>query len=194
VTRFAVLAVAAALALTGCTSADGVAGPYGDGTDQGYVSGDGYTTFNADARAAAASWDSETDTGEPVASADFAGQVVVLNFWYAACAPCRTEAPILEALNAKYADDDVQFLGVNVRDKADSSLAFSKKFGVSYPSVLDADNGNIQFAFASTVPANATPTTLVIDRDGRVAARISGELDGQSLLNTFISDTLAEGS
>ena len=192
--RAATIALVAIFALTGCTANDGVAGAYGDGTNKGYVTGEGYTSYDADARVDGADWESTTDTGEAISSDDFAGEVVVLNFWYAACAPCRTEAPLLESLSTKYADKGVQFIGVNVRDQAESSANFAKKFGVSYPSVIDVDNGNVQFAFASSIPANATPTTLVIDKQGRVAARISGELDGTSLLDTFISDALAEDS
>jgi thiol-disulfide isomerase/thioredoxin len=192
--RVAAIALVAVFALAGCSANDGVAGAYGDGTNKGYVTGDGYTSYDVGSRLDAGTWTSVTDTGEPISSDDFTGEVLVLNFWYAACAPCRTEAPLLESLSAKYAGDGVQFVGVNVRDQAENSLNFSKEFGVNYPSVIDTDDGNVQFAFASSIPANATPTTLVIDKQGRVAARISGELDGTSLLDTFISDALAEDS
>lgn len=182
--------VALVLALAGCSSTDGVAGVATG--DANYNTGKAYTNYLEPDRADIDPWTSTTDTGETVTSDDFDGQVVVLNFWYAACAPCRTEAPVLQELSTKFADQGVQFYGVNVRDKADSAAGFTKENGVTYPSLIDADTGNIQFAYASASPVTATPTTLVIDRHGRVAARILGELDGPSLLDTFISDTLAE--
>ena len=179
------------LALAGCSSSDGVANV--DTGDANYNTGKSYTNYLSQDRSDIDTWTSETDTGDVVTSDDLVGDVVVLNFWYAACAPCRTEAPLLESLSTSYADKNVQFLGVNVRDKAEFASTFTREFGVSYPTLLDSDTGNIQFAYASASPVTATPTTLVIDRNGRVAARILGELDGTSLLSTFIDDTLAEG-
>jgi thiol-disulfide isomerase/thioredoxin len=178
------------LALAGCSASDGVASV--DTGDANYNTGKSYTNYLSQDRVDVDIWTSETDTGDVVSSDDLAGKVVVLNFWYAACAPCRTEAPVLESVAKKYADQNVQFYGVNVRDKANTAAAFMKEFDVSYPSLIDADIGTVQFAYASASPVTATPTTLVIDRSGRVAARILGELDGASLLDTFISDTLAE--
>jgi thiol-disulfide isomerase/thioredoxin len=184
------LAFIVVLALAGCSSSDGVASV--DTGDANYNTGKSYTNYLSQDRSDVDTWTSETDTGDVVTSDDLIGDVVVLNFWYAACAPCRTEAPVLESLAQKYADQGVQFYGVNVRDKADTAAGFTKEFGVSYPSLIDADTGTVQFAYASASPVTATPTTLVIDKNGRVAARILGELDGTSLLDTFISDTLAE--
>jgi len=86
----------------------------------------------------------------------------------------------------------VAFLGVNVRDQAAQSLSFAETLGVTYPSVMDADDGNLLLAFAGTVAPNAVPTTLVIDRQGRVAARFLGAIDGASSLTTIVNDTLAE--
>lgn len=131
------------------------------------------------------------DTGASGSSEDWLGGVVVVNFWYAGCAPCRAEAPDLEALNIKYQPDGVQFVGVNVRDQAGTAQAFADTFGITYPSFLDADSGDIQLAFAGEIAPNAVPTTLVLDRQGRIAARIVGRLD-KSILNTLISDAVAE--
>jgi len=187
-----VAAVTVAIALAGCSASDGIADKYGDKTDKGYLTGEGWNSYPADTRTDAVSYESETDEGAPVSSKDYLGEVVVINFWYAACVPCRVEAPILESLNTEYADQGVQVLGVNTRDSADTAKGFAEKFGVSYPSLLDVDSGNVLFAFAGVVPANATPTTLVIDKKGRVAARISGQLDGRGLLDGFIKEALAE--
>ncbi len=63
---------------------------------------------------------------------------------------------------------------------------------MTYPSVLDRDTGSVLLAFSGTVPPKATPTTLVIDKKGRVAARILGAIPDRSILDTIISSTLAE--
>ncbi|WP_411701436.1 TlpA family protein disulfide reductase [Conyzicola sp.] len=189
-------AAAAAVALTllaGCAS-DPLAEQYSAGTTKNYISGEGtISEYKVADRGEPVVFEGETDSGEPVSSADYAGQVLVLNFWYAGCPPCRVEAPELEEVNQAFAGQDVAFLGVNVRDQAAQSLSFAQTLGVTYPSVMDADDGNLLLAFAGKVAPNAVPTTLVIDREGRVAARFLGAIDGPSSLRTIINDTLAEG-
>jgi thiol-disulfide isomerase/thioredoxin len=118
----------------------------------------------------------------------------VLNFWYGDCAPCRTEAPLLESVYKEYRAKGVDFLGVNTRDTAPRAEEFDEKYGMTYPSVLDASNGNMLLAFAATKPANATPVTLILDQKGRVAARISGEIDDRTLLTGYLDQLLSEGS
>ena len=189
-------AAVVALALTGCTSQnDDLAADFGDGTTENYISGNGTVTEIApEDRTDPVAFTAETDAGETVSRSDHDGEVVVLNFWYAACPPCRLEAPELEKLNKSYADKGVEFLGVNVRDQADTSLAFARTFDVTYPSVVDANDGAVQLALAGTIAPNAVPTTIVLDKQGRIAARILGGLDGPGILDTLISDTLAETS
>jgi thiol-disulfide isomerase/thioredoxin len=196
VARGLVLAGVVALVATGCTStADDLAKQYGNGTTENYISGNGTVTEIApDDRTDPVAFTAETDAGETVSRSDHEGEVVVLNFWYAACPPCRLEAPELEKLNQAYADKGVEFLGVNVRDQADTSLAFARTFDVGYPSIVDANDGAVQLALAGTIAPNAVPTTIVLDKQGRIAARILGGLDGPSILDTLISDTLAETS
>ena len=196
VARAAALTAVVALVATGCSStADDLAQQYGNGTTENYISGNGTVTEIApDDRADPVEFTAETDAGETVSRSDHEGEVVVLNFWYAACPPCRLEAPELEKLNQAYADKGVEFLGVNVRDQADTSLAFARTFDVTYPSVVDANDGAVQLALAGTIAPNAVPTTIVLDKQGRIAARILGGLDGPSILDTLISDTLAETS
>ena len=63
---------------------------------------------------------------------------------------------------------------------------------VTYPSVIDVNDGRVKLAFAQVTPIQATPTTLVIDQEGRVAARIIGQLASASILSTLVADTLAE--
>lgn len=187
-------AVALGVVLVGCTGgSDDLARQYGDGTTENYISGDGAVTEIApDDRGEPIEFEATTDEGDVVARSDHEGEVVVLNFWYASCPPCRAEAPALEEVASSYADQGVQFLGVNVRDQADTARAFARTFDVSYPSVVDADTGTVQLALAGTIAPNSVPTTLVLDRQGRVAARILGAIDGTSILDTLVRDTLAE--
>ncbi|SMH45199.1 Thiol-disulfide isomerase or thioredoxin [Rathayibacter oskolensis] len=186
------LALAALLALTGCTEDGGLAGQYRNGDNKGYISGDGTVTEVAsDGRDDPIVFSGTDEDGATVDSADLAGRVVVVNFWYASCAPCRAEAPDLESVNAEFADQDVSFVGVNVRDQAPTAAAFAETYGISYPSIVDVDS-SVQLAFTGEVPPNAVPTTIVLDREGRVASRILGQLQEASILSTLVSDTLAE--
>ena len=177
--------------LSGCAS-DPLAEDYAT-TDQNYVSGNGSITVIASAdRGEPVSWAGTSDSGTEISSSDYTGEVVVLNFWYAACPPCRVEAPDLEALNQLFTGEGAHFVGVNVRDQADTALTFASEAGVTFPSIIDTNDGNLLLAFAGTVAPNAVPTTLVIDKQGRVAARFLGAIDGQSTLKTIIRETIAE--
>ena len=196
VTAVAMIAVVASLALAGCTANDSLANSYNSGDVTGnYVSPDGATKTIAPAdRGSSVTWSGTTDAGATVSSSDYAGKVVVLNFWYAACPPCRAEAANLEKLSATYSTQGVVFLGVNVQDTAPTALSFEKAHGVTYPSILDADEGAVKLAFTGKMSPTAVPTTLIIDAKGRVAARFSGLITSPSLVGTVITATLAESS
>jgi peroxiredoxin len=124
-------------------------------------------------------------------STALAGQVVVMNWWYVACAPCRAEAPDLAKLSEEFEDQGVQFVGVNVRDTAETALAFDRRFNITFPSVMDAQSGAVSLAFNGVVSPQAVPTTLVIDKEGRVSARILGRIDA-SILRTLIQTVVQE--
>ena len=109
---------------------------------------------------------------------------MVMNWWYAACAPCRAEAADLANLSVEF-KGDVEFIGVNVRDSAETALAFDRRFGIEYPSLMDSQSGQVSLAFTGVVSPQAVPTTIVIDRDGRVASRILGRIE-PSILRTLI--------
>jgi len=98
------------------------------------------------------------------------GKVVVLNVWASWCSPCRAEAPTLQDFSTK--NSDIQFVGILTRDNLSAAQAFVNRFKITYPSFVD---DSLIAKFRGTLPANAIPTTLVIDAKGRVAARISGE-------------------
>ena len=185
--------LAASLLLAGCTTDPGLSGEVSKGTIN-YNTDDQASFFKAGSRDAPIAFTSKTETGTPVNAKQYLGKVTVLNFWYGDCAPCRTEAPLLEGVYTTYQPKGVDFLGVNTRDAAARSLEFERKYKVTYPSVLDADNGNMLLAFAATKPANATPVTLVLDKKGRVAARISGEIVDRTLLTGYLDALLSEGS
>jgi thiol-disulfide isomerase/thioredoxin len=186
-------AAATALLLSGCTTNDSLAQQYRSGSGQNYIAGDGTVSeFTAGNRGDAVSFQGVLTDGTPVSSKDYAGEVLVVNFWYAGCPPCRVEAPDLEALSQKYKADGVGFLGVNLYDTASTAESFEKEKGVTYPSVLDRDTGSVLLAFSKTVPPKATPTTLVIDKKGRVSARILGAIPDRSILDSLISDAVAE--
>jgi peroxiredoxin len=192
----AIIVVVASLALAGCSSGDSLATTYNKTGDAGnYVSADGSTkTIAAVDRGATITFSGTTDAGDKVSSTGYAGKVVVLNFWYASCPPCRLESKDLEKLNQKYSPAGVVFLGVNVEDTAPTAQSFEKAHGVSYPSILDADEGTVRLAFHGKISPNAVPTTLIIDAKGRVAARFSGLITSTSLVGQIIEATKAEKS
>lgn len=133
-----------------------------------------------------------TTTGSTFRSSAERGKVLVVNFWYAGCPPCRTETPTLVAIAKKYANRGVQFVGVNTRDTVGDARPFLSQSKVPYPSVLDADNGRVQLAFARSrlVPPNATPSTVVIDASGRVRSSITGGVPAPDILESLIDTAL----
>lgn len=178
--------------LAGCSQSSS-AGDRVDVPEQGYVSGDGSTTILAEAdRTPAPDLRGTTLQGEPFVLADHLGEVVVLNTWASWCAPCRAEAPALEATSRELAGRGVTLVGLNTRDSAAAAQAFVRRFDISYPSVADPD-GSLQLLFHDSLPPSAIPTTVVIDQKGRVAARALGEVDRSRLLG-LVEPILAEGS
>jgi thiol-disulfide isomerase/thioredoxin len=188
--RAIAVAAAVALLLAGCSANDPLAEQYQEGSGQGYISGDGTVELPAGQRGDPVAFEGTTVEGDALSSADLAGEVVVVNFWYAGCPPCRVEAPFLASLSEEYAD--VAFVGVNTRDYADQARIFEQDNGIGYPSILDVDTAGVQLAFAGSVAPNAVPTTLVLDREGRVAARISGVIEDDGILAAMIDRVLAE--
>lgn len=190
--RVAATVIAASLLLAGCSS-DPLAEQYKEGSNKGYIAGDGTVTEIPEAeRGDPISFAGATESGEEISSEDFDGDVLVVNFWYAACAPCRAEAPQLQELSAEYDGEGARFIGVNVYDQADTALAFNDTYGITYPSIMDVEDGAVKLAFTGTVPPKAVPTTLVLDKEGRVAARILGQLKDASILGTLVRDAIAE--
>lgn len=170
----------AGLLLSGCTASDPLAEQFKAGDNKNYIAGDGTVTeFAAASRGRSVAWSGQISDGRILSSDAIAGTPVVMNFWYAGCAPCRAEAPDLQKLSEQFSE--VQFVGVNVRDSAATAAAFERKFGVTYPSILDANSGDVVLAFTGVVTPQAVPTTLVIDKQGKVSARVLGRIDPSTL-------------
>lgn len=128
--------------------------------------------------------------GQTLSTGDFPGQVVVVNVWGSWCAPCRAEADALQQAS-EATEGRAQFVGINTRDRDPApARAFVRGFGITYPSIYDPD-GKALLPFAGTLPPSAIPSTLIIDREGRLAARVLGEVSELTLV-TMIDQVAGE--
>ncbi|WP_022900266.1 TlpA disulfide reductase family protein [Humibacter albus] len=187
-----VAALAVGGLLSGCAN-DALAKQYTSGDDKNYIAGSGVTEVAPSKRADPVTFSGETEDGTTFSSKSALGDVLVVNFWYAGCPPCRAEASDLAKISSEYASKGVTFIGVNTRDDAATAKAYDARFKVGYPSILDVDGGAVQLAFSGSMRPNATPTTFVMDRKGRIAARIAGDIAVQpSTLTTLIDSSLDE--
>ena len=129
-------------------------------------------------------------SGDRFESVDLAGQVVVYNVWGSWCVPCVTEAPELVEVATEFTGQ-VQFVGINVRDNDAAARAFERDHDVPYDSIVSSDASQAMLAFQGALAAAAVPTTLVVDAQGRVAARVVGPVTA-STLRALIEPVLAE--
>lgn len=191
-----IAALALAVTLTACTSEnDDLADQYREGSNQGFISGDGTVEEIAVAdRGEPIVFTGTGVDGETISSDDYAGDVLVVNFWYAACGPCRVEAPILESVYQATQDAGADFVGVNIYDGPEQAASFEEKYGVTYPSMLLREDTDLKLTFASLTTIQAAPTTLVLDTEGRVAARFIGAVQSESILRSVVTDLVAEDS
>ncbi|EHR59305.1 TlpA family protein disulfide reductase [Saccharomonospora cyanea] len=118
------------------------------------------------------------DPNKRIAASDYEGDVLVINVWGQWCGPCRAEAPEMQKLYDETKDDGVVVLGIDVRDHDRSAPQdFMRDRGLTYPSIYDPSGRSL--LNLSGYPRSVVPSTIVVDRQGRVAA-------------VFLRDLLAE--
>jgi thiol-disulfide isomerase/thioredoxin len=122
--------------------------------------------------------------GSEASLSDYAGSVVLVNFWATWCPPCRDEIPHFEEAYQAYQDEGLVVLGVNYQESAAEVEPFVQGFGVTYPILLD-ESGML----AKEYRAVGLPTSVLVDRDGVIQVRHSGYLsEGQ--LEQYLSELL----
>ena len=172
----------ACIALTACAKSDS---PSSSGGDTGFVAGDGSIVVIPTAqRQAAPDFTLPTLDGSTFTLSKQLGKVVVMNVWASWCAPCRAEAPELQQVWQEQQHKGVQFVGLDTRDSDTSARSFVSRFGLTYPQAIDTD-GQVQLLFRDTLPAQAIPSTLIVDADGKVAARVLGATTAAALRNVI---------
>ncbi len=166
-----------ALALVGC------------GRDQPPVVGT--STIAVDDREALPPISGTTLDGTELDVASLRGKVVVLNSWATWCDPCRSEVPTLVKLADSTKPDDVAVVGLDVSDSDEAARQFAKDFAMQYPSIVDSEG--VLLPTIPGVPPAALPSTVILDREGRIAVRIIGEVDA-STLPDLVAQVAAEPS
>ncbi|MFJ9246203.1 TlpA family protein disulfide reductase [Streptomyces sp. NPDC101776] len=179
----------AALVLSACSSG-GTSG--GSGNTNFITGSDGIATVKKGDRQAAPDLSGKTIDGKTLDTADYKGKVLVVNVWGSWCSPCRAEADNLVQVAKATADKDVQFVGLNTRDTSTGpAVAFEKKYEVPYPSLYDP-TGRLMLRFKKgTLNPQAIPSTIVIDRDGKIAARALQALS-EDKLREMLDPVIAE--
>ena len=166
--KFALI-VTLVFTLTGC------GGGGASTSEESFVSGDGTTTFIKISERKIA----PAITGLTLSGTNYTyskEKIAVVNVWASWCSPCRAEAPTLASLANKYTN--VAFIGILTRDNPANAEAFARRFKLPYPTIID---DSILIGFKGSLPANAIPSTVILDKNGRVAARISGVVTVASL-------------
>jgi peroxiredoxin len=164
----------------------GVAGCSGKGQDPtavnngGFITGDGsITQIPVGDRQPAKDVSGTTLAGQPLDLNTYRGKVVVINFWSSDCIPCSVEAQAFAELAKEDASKGVQFVGIDERDNEAAARNFEAKWHMTYPSLFDQSASHL-LDFPGAVPAG-TPFTILLDRSGRIAAKVNGSLDYTSL-------------
>jgi peroxiredoxin len=190
--RRTVLAAAAALlVLPGCGSAEGRADVTNGGEYRFVAATPAGEVIPEAERASAPEFGGTLLGGGAWDSGELAGDVAVLNFWGSWCAPCRVETPEFQEVYAEVRDEGVAFLGLNVKEPDEQfGQAFVDSRGIEFPSLYDPA-GEVALAFRD-YPATAIPSTIVLDRQGRVAAVYTGAVS-QDDLRAVIDLLLGEG-
>ncbi len=125
--------------------------------------------------------------GQQVSLASLKGTPVVLNIWASWCAPCREEAPILEKVWERYQHRGALMLGLNLQDLSENALTFLTKYGIAFPSLRDGTDGSKR-----DLEATGVPETFIIDRQGRIALHITGQVTDVRQISVPLDQVLAE--
>nr|WSX50457.1 TlpA family protein disulfide reductase [Streptomyces sp. NBC_00974] len=188
------VALASAVTLTACGGSDG-SGKSSGSAGGNYVTGpSGISTVARADRTAAPKLDGETVDGQTLDTTTLKGKVVVLNVWGSWCPPCRAEAKYFAKVSKDLADagQEVAFVGLNTRDNSKQNAAsFEETYGITYPSLFDPD-GKLMLRFPkSALNPNAIPSTIVLDREGKIASRTLAAVNEEQL-RSMIDPLLAE--
>ncbi len=183
------VAAAAALTLSACS-----AGKSGGGGNTNFVTGTGgIATVAEGKRTAPNELSGTTLEGKALDVADLKGKIVVLNLWGSWCGPCRAEAKYFSRVATETKAQGVEFVGINTRDDEKSAaISFEEEHGVEYPSLYDPMGKLVVNGFPrGTLNPQAIPTTIVLDREGKIAARALKALDDKQL-HEIIDPLIAE--
>ncbi|MET9829039.1 TlpA disulfide reductase family protein [Streptomyces sp. NPDC006385] len=191
--RVALLATTSAAVAALTLSACGSGGTSGGGGDTNFVTGNnGIATVPQGKRADAPELSGKTIDGKQLSTADYKGKILVVNVWGSWCPPCRAEAKNFQTVYQDLKDQGVEFVGINTRDTSTTpAKAFEKEFGVTYPSLYDPTGKQMLRFKKGTLNPQLIPSTLVIDREGGIAARALQPLS-EDTLRSMIKPVLAE--
>jgi thiol-disulfide isomerase/thioredoxin len=170
---------AGALVLAGCGSTD--TGSASGKTN--FVQGNGeITKIPEGKRKPAPDISGKTVDGRTISLSDYKNKIIVLNVWGSWCSPCRAEAPHLAKVARETKDEGVQFVGINTRDNTPANpQAFERRFDIPYPSFFDPDGKLILKFPRNSLSLQAIPSTVILDRDHRIAVRALTSLDEHQL-------------
>lgn len=125
--------------------------------------------------------------GQTASLASLKGTAVVLNLWASWCGPCRDEAPILQKAWERYRNRDALVLGLDLQDLSENALAFLRQYGITYPSLRDGTDGSKR-----DLEATGVPETFIIDKQGRIALHITGQVTDLRQISVPLDQVLAE--
>jgi thiol-disulfide isomerase/thioredoxin len=181
-----IVAAAAVIGVAGCGNSGTGTSVSGGGTQTGA----GNISFDGSGdRHMVGDVSGTTLQGRHLSLSQYRGKVVVVDFWSDICGPCHGEEQALEVLSKQLAPKGVQFVGIDERDNLSAGLAFEQQYHVTYPSLFDRNDAYV-LDFPGAAPPS-TPTTIILDRTGHIAARVDGEQDYthfKTLITRVISD------
>ncbi|RBY82318.1 TlpA disulfide reductase family protein [Blastococcus sp. TF02A-26] len=183
--------VGALLLAAGCTTGEGSAVDVNNGGQFRFQAGTpAGEVIPEGERATAPEFTGDLLGGGDFDSTELAGDIAVLNFWGSWCPPCRVETPEFQEVYSEVRQEGVEFLGLTVKDDEQLAQAFLDSNGIEYPSLFDP-RGEVALAFRN-YPANAVPSTIVLDREYRVAAVYTAQIS-QEDLRAVLDRLIAEG-